>query len=191
MALFLATDTFAYISLDDKILHVDGTDVTDRGPWAAATTYTPNDVVLYQNTLYVCLTGHTNMPPTSIRDDFWSSLVLTSGFTPPVTLEDVYELAKEALDLAQQALEAAWAGTEAASSVAYPALVTAWVGTATADVALSVAGAGTDLATVALERPGRDGACLPGAATSMVWDSGRSRHRVSCSGYRLGWHRHS
>lgn len=165
MALFNLTDTFAYISLSDSIVRVDGTDVVDRGAWNSSATYGFRDVILYSGGLFVCLVANTNQPPTSIRDDFWSSLVKTTIGQGEITLDDVYALATEALStageaftiatagtlLAYQALQTAWQGTSASVQTSYPALVAAWVGTATANVALSVASTGTDLALSALQ----------------------------------------
>lgn len=149
MALFELTDTFAYIDLNDRIVRVDGTDVVDKGPWNYFTAYQPNQVILYQNTLYICLASNTSQPPTSVRDDFWAALVKTEGGEVSLTLEYVYATAVSAGSLAYQAMQQAWYGTQAAveisTSVAYPALTTAWDGTRLAYEALQEAWYGTNL----------------------------------------------
>ena len=92
MALFLPTETFAYIGADDKITHVDGTDVVDKGFWSGSIAYQPNDVVQYQNALFVAITANFNQFPTSIRDDNWSIMV---RFTETIdhTLDEIYYIA--------------------------------------------------------------------------------------------------
>lgn len=92
MALFLPTDTFAYIGLDEKIHRVDGTDVIDKGDWSPSIAYNGMEVVKYDNMLFVALVANFNMPPTAIVDDNWSSLVRTSGGTVPSEAE-IYQIA--------------------------------------------------------------------------------------------------
>lgn len=92
MALFLPTDTFAYIGLDEKIHRVDGTDVIDKGFWSASIAYNGMEVVQYDNMLFVALTANFNMPPTAIVDENWSSLVRTSGAAIPSDAE-IYQIA--------------------------------------------------------------------------------------------------
>jgi hypothetical protein len=75
MSLFLPTETFAYIGVDDKIIHVDGTDVVDKGFWSGSIAYQPNDVIQYQNSLFIAIAASFNQFPTSIRDDSWSIMV--------------------------------------------------------------------------------------------------------------------
>ncbi len=103
MALFLPTDTFAYIDLNDEIIHVEGLNIVDRGTWSIINSYVPNDVISYQNALYICLAGNTGLPPTAIRDDYWSSLVKVEGVSPGLSLEQVYEIAVSGSNLAAAA----------------------------------------------------------------------------------------
>ena len=145
MALFLPNETFAYIDATEKIKHVDGTDVIDRGPWSGSIAYVPNDVVSFNNMLFVALAANFNMSPTSIVDENWSSLVRTTGEAQDITVSELYALIIQTGSVAYDALRTAWAGT-AAASWAYPALVTAWTGTAAAYEALQQAWYGTEAA---------------------------------------------
>ena len=145
MALFLPNEAFAYIGADEKIHHVDGTDVIDRSVWSGSIAYVPNDVVQYGDMLFVALAANFNMAPTAIVDDNWSSLVRTAGIDIELTVEEVYALVIQTGSVAYDALRTAWTGT-AAASWAYPALTTAWVGTATAYEALQQAWYGTQAA---------------------------------------------
>ena len=93
MALFLPTDTFAYVDATEKIVRVDGTDVIDRGFWSGSMAYQPMDVVQFDNMLFVALAANFNMSPTAIVDDNWSSLVRFNEQQPEHTAEEAYQIA--------------------------------------------------------------------------------------------------
>jgi len=114
VGLFLPNDEFAYVAANGKILHVDGTDINDRGPWQYNVAYNFNDVILWQNSLYVALQPNLNQPPTANQDDFWSVLVKTASGATNLTLEGLYgsivyvgSIANEALTVANIAYDIA------------------------------------------------------------------------------------
>jgi len=102
MALFLPTDVFAFIDLNDKIVHVEGTDIVDRGFWSGSIAYNRMDVVQYQNGLFLALGSNFNQAPTAIRDQNWSSLVRVSLSFREHTAEEAYEIAVAGSILAYQ-----------------------------------------------------------------------------------------
>jgi hypothetical protein len=93
MALTALTDVFAYINLSDETIRVDGTDIVDCGDWNASVAYQPNNVVAFQNGLFISLTANFNRPPTGIVNDNWSSLVKTTAGTDIITLQETYDIA--------------------------------------------------------------------------------------------------
>lgn len=164
MATFDSTKLYAYIDTDGVIHDIQGAELHDKSAWSSGGFYSRYDVVSYQTALYVALQPVSLYPPTAIVDENWSSLVdITGQAGSGLTLQQVYNIAIAAGDLAYvalrtawtgtndayNALQAAWAGTTAAATVAYPALVTSWVGTNTANSALAAASAGTNLALTA------------------------------------------
>ena len=101
MALFLPTDTFAYIALNGEIVRVDGTDLNDTGgPWLGSIAYQPKDVVAFQNGLFVAIAASFNQPPTAIVDMNWSSLVTTPAPFVGHSADEAYALAEAGSNLA-------------------------------------------------------------------------------------------
>jgi hypothetical protein len=109
MALFLLTDRFAYIGPDEKIHRVDGTDIIDKGAWSPTIAYSVNEVVQYDNMLFIAIAASFNMAPTAIVDDNWSSLVITPGPLPP-TPDETYNIAVSGSNLAWNTYESLLSG---------------------------------------------------------------------------------
>ena len=178
MPLFLSSETFAYISADGKIVHVDGTDVVDMGLWSGSIAYRPNDVVQYSDALFVAITANFNQFPTSISDDSWSIMVrvaASSGTVPSTFLLDAQDVIQcshvnwgtqgnqvNSLQIpysggysnVSQALDALFTGAAPGIDLANKALILAQSGTAAAAYALGLAQVGTATGDVALRVAG-------------------------------------
>ena len=116
----VSTTTYLYVDTGLTQHFAQGTELVDAGPWSSLASYNPMEVVQIGVDQYVALQANTNMPPTGIVDENWSTLVVVeeqSGSTIINAGSDYY-----ARTLAELALETAWVGT-AIGSTAYDLVI--------------------------------------------------------------------
>ena len=116
----VSTTTYLYVDTGLTQHFAQGTELVDAGPWSSLASYSPMEVVQIGVDQYVALQANTNMPPTGIVDENWSTLVVVeeqSGSTIINAGSDYY-----ARTLAELALETAWVGT-AIGSTAYDLVI--------------------------------------------------------------------
>ena len=109
----VSTTTYLYVDTALNPYYVQGSQLTDRGPWSSSDFYNPPDVVQIGVDQYITLAANSNTPPTGIVDDNWSTLVVVeeAGSTVVNAGSDYY-----ARTLAELALTTAWVGTQIGSS---------------------------------------------------------------------------
>ena len=108
----VATTTYLYTDVNLNPYYVQGSQLTDRGPWSSLASYAPPDVVQIGVDQYYALAPNTNMPPSGIVDENWSTLVIVEEANTVVNAGSDYY----ARLLATLALETAWVGTQIGSS---------------------------------------------------------------------------
>jgi len=108
----VATTTYLYTDVNLNPFYVQGSQVTDRGPWSSLTSYAYPDVVQIGVDQYVAIAPNTNTPPSGIVDENWSALVVVEEQSSVVNAGSDYY----ARLLATLALETAWVGTQIGSS---------------------------------------------------------------------------
>ena len=179
---------YTYVDLLNVIKDIDDTRLNYAGNWNPNSQYFPFDVVLYNNTRYICLAPTQGDTPTvvQVRDDHWSALVFVStGSSQPG------DIASQAYAIATDALRIAIIGTnlgQQAYTIGVTALYTAWYGTSLAQQAydlalLALEGGGTGSGTLCQEAYG-----LAMQALHMAWvgtQSGDQAYNVAMDAYRL------
>ena len=82
----VATTTYLYTDVNLNPYYVQGSQLTDRGPWSSLASYAPPDVVQIGVDQYYALAPNTNMPPSGIVDENWSTLVIVEEANTVVTV---------------------------------------------------------------------------------------------------------
>ena len=149
------SQTYVYVDPALTNFTVFGGDLTDTGPWRAATFYAVGNVVEVGKDLYLARTPSHGQAPTSIVDAHWSCLIavsITNGtdLYARQTATEAYSTGTYALTEALLGLDAAATAQNTANEVsviaygaentAYTAWVLAQIGTNTGSYAISLAG---------------------------------------------------